>query len=81
MSMKINSEMCPEWADQDLPVCRPVTNESNRWNEENIKTLKRDQDKITKEEYNRFRRLCKTHGYEIPKVNKKNNSFTNKKIV
>lgn len=71
MSMKINSEMCPEWADQDIPVSHPVKGESIGWNEENIRTLKWSQDKISKEEDSRFRRLCKTHGYEVPRVNRK----------
>ena len=71
MSMKINSEMCPEWADQDIPASHPVKGESNRWNEENIKTLKRSQDRISKEENSRFRRLCKTHDYEVPKAIRK----------
>ncbi len=65
MSIYINSDMRPDWGEDELEVHPP--SEHERWGTgEKIGGI----DDVVKADEARFRALCKKHGFKMPKETK-----------
>lgn len=65
MSIYVNSEMNPDWADDELEVHPP--SEHERWGTgEKASGI----DDVVKADNARFNALCKKYGWKMPKVEK-----------
>lgn len=67
MSIYVNSEMNPDWADDELEVHPP--SEHERWGtNEKVGGI----DDVVKADNARFNALCKKYGWKMPKEEKPN---------